>query len=79
MPPLGIGGVDFGPSLGLTTDHTNLTVVSSFRAWHGNEHESGSSSLKREVQRDVRVHGSNCGTYRDVLHSPFEEAPSLPL
>ena len=29
-------------------------------------------SLEREVQRDLRVHGSSCGTCRDVLHSSFD-------
>ena len=28
--------------------------------------------LLREVQRDLRVHGSSCGTCRDFLHSPFD-------
>ena len=36
-----------------------------------NELESGRSSLEREVQWDFRVHGSSCGTCRDVLHSPL--------
>ena len=29
-------------------------------------------SLEREVQRDVRIHSSSCGTHRAVVHSPFE-------
>ena len=33
----------------------------AFRAWHGNDYASGSSSLEWDVQRDVRVHGSSCG------------------
>ena len=36
-----------------------------------NELESSRSSLEREVQWDFRVHGSSCGTCRDVLHSPL--------
>ena len=31
------------------------------------ELESGRSTLDREVQWDFRVHGSSCGTCRDVL------------
>ena len=38
-------------------------------AW--DELESGRSTLEREVQWDFRVHGSSCGTCRDVLHSPL--------
>ena len=70
--PLGIGGVGFGSSSNLATGSHHLRVVLVFRAWHGNEHESGSSSLEREVQRDVSVRSSSCGTYRDVLRSPFD-------
>ena len=36
------------------------------------EHASGSSSLEWEIQRDVRVHGSSCGTRHDVLHSHYD-------
>ena len=50
----------------------HLRVVPAFRAWHGNAHESGRSSLEWEVRRDVSVHGSSCGTYRDVLRSPYD-------
>ena len=50
----------------------HLQVVLVFRAWHGNENESGRSSLEREVQRDVRVRGSSCETYRNVFRSPFD-------
>ena len=38
-------------------------------AW--DELDSGRSTLEREVQWDFRVHGSSCGTCRDVLHSPL--------
>ena len=38
-----------------------LRVVPTFRAWPGDEHAFGSSSLEWEVLRDVRVHSSFCG------------------
>jgi len=38
-----------------------LRVVPTFRAWPGDEHAFGSSSLEREVLRDVRVHSFFCG------------------
>ena len=34
-------------------------------------------SLEREVQRDVRIHSSSCGTHRAVVHSPFDVVPSF--
>ena len=68
-PPPGIGGVGFGPSPNLATDPHHL-VVSAIRAWHGNEHEFGGPRVGGELQRDVRVHGSSCGTQRGVVHCP---------
>ena len=38
---------------------------------HGNEFEFRRPCLEREVQLDVRVHCSSCGTLRDVVHSPL--------
>ena len=37
----------------------------------GNEFEFRRPSLEREVQLDVCVHCSSCGTLRDVVHSPL--------
>ena len=44
----------------------HLRVVSAIRVWLGNEYGFGRPSFEREVQRDVRVHSSSCGTHRDV-------------
>ena len=37
----------------------------------GNEFEFRRPSLEREVQLDVCVHCSSCGTLRGVVHSPL--------
>ena len=71
LPP-GIGGVGFGPSPNLATDHTIYELCLPSERGMGNEHKFGRPCLERKVQRDVRVHGSSCGTYRGVVHSPFE-------
>ena len=39
--------------------------------WLGNEFGFRRPSLEWEVQLDVRVHCSSCGTLRDVVHSPL--------
>ena len=71
VPPPGIGGVGFGPSPNLDTKHTIYELCLPI------ERGLGMSwifrpSLEREVERDVRVHSSSCGTHRDVVHSPFD-------
>ena len=68
VSPPGIWGVGVGSSPYLATDYTIYELcLPSERGM--NEHGSGRSSLEREVLRDVRVHGSSCGTCRDVFHS----------
>ena len=57
--PRGVPPLRFFTLLGNGSHH--LWVVPAFRAWHGDEHASGSSSLEWEVLRDVRVHSSFCG------------------
>ena len=49
----------------------HLRVVSAIRVWLGNEYGFRRPSLEREVQLDVLVHSSSCGTHRDVVHSPL--------
>ena len=49
-----------------------LRVVSAIRVWLGNEYGFRRPSLEWEVQLDVRVHSSSCGTHRDVVHSPLK-------
>ena len=50
----------------------HLRVVSAIRVWLGNEYGFRRPSLEREVQLEVRVHSSSCGTHRDVVHSPLK-------
>ena len=50
----------------------HLRVVSAIRVWLGNEYGFRRPSLEREVQLDVRVHSSSCGSLRDVVHSPLK-------
>ena len=45
--------------------------VTALTMWLGNEFEFRRPSLEREVQLDVCVHCSSCGTLRDVVHSPL--------
>ena len=71
VPPPGIGGVGFGPFSYLHEAH-HLRVVSAIRVWLGNESGFRRPSLEREVQLDVRVHSSSCGSLRDVVHSPLK-------
>ena len=72
VPPPGIDGVGFGPSPNLATDHTICELCPPSERRYGTEREFGISSLEREEQRDVCVHGSSCGTCRDVVHSSFD-------
>ena len=68
-----------GSSPYLATGHTPSLSCACLLSVACHEHASGSSSLEWEVQRDVRVHGSSCGTCCDVLHSHWQEAPSMLL
>ena len=45
--------------------------VTALTMWLGNEFEFRRPSLEREVQLDVCVHCSSCGTLRDVVHYPL--------
>ena len=71
VPPPGIGGVGFGLLSNPDRKHTIyelcLPIVRGLGYVYG-----FSDLLEREVQRDVRVHSSSCGTHRDVVHSPFD-------
>ena len=67
-----------GDSTGAVLGHGyaahHLRVVSAIRVWLGNEFGFRRPSLEREVQLDVRVHCSSCGTLRGVVHSPLRES-----
>ena len=56
-----------GSSSILATGHTPSMGYACLLSVRWNELESGRSTLDREVQWDFRVHGSSCGTHRDVL------------
>ena len=72
VPPPGLGGVGFGSSPYLATDHIIYVLCLPSERGMGLSMPWQFQS-RVEVLRDVRVHGSSCGTYRDVLHSPLDE------
>ena len=65
-------GDSTGAVLGQGYAAHHLRVVSAIRVWLGNEYGFRRPSLEREVQLDVCVHSSSCGSLRDAVHSPLK-------
>ena len=70
VPPPGLGGVGIGSSPYLATVHIFYVLCLPSERGMGLSMPWQFQS-RVEVLRDVRVHGSSCGSYRDVLHSPW--------